>query len=58
MEKPNDQQTALFLPVLDCAEEALQGLPDDVAGAPILRKKFSIAVHFQRIGPAVADGVP
>ena len=44
------EQGAEFLPVLDRAEKSLQPLLKDIPGAQIERKKFSIAVHFRRVG--------
>jgi trehalose 6-phosphate phosphatase len=39
-----------FLPVLDKAEKDLKGrLADNIPGAQIERKKFSIAVHYRRV---------
>ena len=43
------QQGSEFLPALDRAEESLRPLLDDIPGAQIERKKFSIAVHYRRV---------
>jgi len=45
----SSEQGAEFLPVLDHAEKSLQPLLDDIPGAQMERKKFSIAVHFRRV---------
>jgi len=43
------QQGAEFLPVLDRAEKSLRPLLDDIPGAQVERKRFSIAVHYRRV---------
>jgi trehalose 6-phosphate phosphatase len=40
-----------FLPVLDRAERELRGRLDDITGALVERKKFSIAVHYRNVEP-------
>jgi len=38
-----------FLPTLDVAEEALHRLLDDIPGARVERKRFSIAAHYRNV---------
>lgn len=38
-----------WLPLLDDAEEALAGLPDEVEGVTLERKRFGLAVHYRRV---------
>lgn len=51
------QQGDEFLPVLDRAEKALRGMLDNVPGALVERKKFSIAVHYRKVEKAQLQAV-
>ncbi len=49
MEMQNEEGKK-YLPLLDSAEERLQGKLPDIKGAQLERKKFSIAVHYRNVG--------
>lgn len=46
-----------FLPVLDLAERELRGRLDEIAGALVERKKFSIAAHYRNVEPGNVGAV-
>ena len=48
-ERQEAQRAAEFLPVLDQAEKALEGLLHSLPGALVERKKFSIAAHYRKV---------
>jgi trehalose 6-phosphate phosphatase len=46
-----------FLPVLDLADRQLHGRLDEITGALVERKKFSIAVHYRNVEPKNVSAV-
>lgn len=48
---------AAFLPVLDTAEAELREALDDIAGAQLERKHFSVAAHYRNVNESDASGV-
>jgi trehalose-phosphatase len=51
------QQGKEFLPALDKAEEMLSGNLEEIKGALLERKKFSIAVHYRKVKEEEAERV-
>jgi trehalose-phosphatase len=51
------QQGKEFLPALDKAEEMLAGKLEEIKGALLERKKFSIAVHYRKVQEQEAERV-
>jgi trehalose-phosphatase len=48
---------AAFLPVLDTAEAELREALDDIAGAQLERKHFSVAAHYRNVNESDASGI-